>query len=71
GSLMASINEVSHCYERATTSCWNYNLFTMIHARSKRVCEEIVMDISKKIKIKDYKILYTTKEFKKMPMRYW
>ncbi|MDO8886469.1 AsnC family transcriptional regulator [Candidatus Oleimmundimicrobium sp.] len=71
GRIMASFKEVSHCYERPTYPKWPYNLFTMIHGRSRRECEDAAKEISKATGIDDYELLYSTKEFKKVSMKYF
>lgn len=71
GNYMASLWEVSHCYERKICDNWEYNLFTMIHGKDKEQCENVIEDISDKIYIKDYKVLYSTREFKKSSMKYF
>lgn len=71
GNYMASLSEVSHCYERKTCYNWQYNLFTMIHGKDNEACENVVKCIYNKIGIKNYKILYSTQEFKKSSMKYF
>lgn len=63
--------EVSHCYQRPTYPNWPYNLFIMVHGRTKESCEEIVKEMSKAIKINEYNILYSTSELKKCSMKYF
>ena len=70
GNLMASFPEVSHCYERIRAGDWNYNLYSMIHGRTRRGCLEVVRGISKKIGCKDYRILFSFCEYKKSAARY-
>jgi DNA-binding Lrp family transcriptional regulator len=65
GYLMANVKEVSHCYQRRPQGDWKYNLFSMIHGKSKKECKDIVTRISEKIGIKDVVILFTRKEYKK------
>ncbi len=71
GRVMSSFPQVSHCYERPSFPVWHYNIYTMLHARSRKECREIAQEISKKTGIEDYKLLYSTKEFKKTSMRYF
>jgi len=71
GNLTASFPEVSHCYERKKTRDWNYNLYSMIHSRSRKGCLDVVRDISKKIECKDYKVLFSSREYKKSAGRYF
>lgn len=57
--------QVSHCYLRATYSSWPYNLYTMVHAGSKKEIFRIIQKIASEIKVKEYKALFTLKEYKK------
>ncbi len=71
GYKIASYRAVSHCYKRTTNEKWKYNLFAMVHAQSKEEIEELVEEISKETGIKEYKILYSTREFKKRRINYF
>lgn len=71
GEYMASIPEVSHCYERTSYSFWDYNLYTMIHEKDIEKCNKIIQHISSTTGIVDYKILYSTRELKKTSMKYF
>lgn len=71
GKIMASFKEVSHCYERPSFEGWPYNLFTMIHGRTKQDCYETAEKISEATGVKDYKLLFSSKEFKKESMVYF
>lgn len=71
GEVMASFPEVSHCYERPSYSDWPYNLFTMIHGQSREECEAVAKRISEKTGIKEYRMLYSSREFKKSSMVYF
>jgi len=70
GQELASLREVSHCYERQTNSFWQYNLFAMIHGHSREFCQAIADDVSRKLELKDYVLLFSTREFKKARNRY-
>jgi DNA-binding Lrp family transcriptional regulator len=65
GRIMASFSEVSHCYEREKSDYWNFNIFTMVHARSFEDCKGIVQSISEKTGITTYKMFLSKREFKK------
>ncbi|MBI5179214.1 MAG: Lrp/AsnC family transcriptional regulator [Nitrospinae bacterium] len=71
GEEMAAFHEVSHCYERPSYEDWPYNLFTMIHGESQRECEEVARRISEKTGLKEYTMLYSSREFKKSSMKYF
>ena len=70
GSAMACYKAVSHCYERKRNRSWNYNLYSMIHGKTKKECLDVVKDISKKTGISDYKVLFSSKEYKKTGVKY-
>lgn len=69
GEIFASFEEVTHCYERTTAPEWPYNLYTMIHSRSKEECIEIANELSSISGINDFKILFSEKEYKKTSAR--
>ena len=71
GKIMSSFPQVSHCYERPTTPEWKYNFYTMIHGKNLQECSEIAKDISSKCGISEYKLLLSTREFKKSSMKYF
>lgn len=72
GRFASSSSAVSHCYERPTyPPHWLYNLFTMIHARNRQECEEVAGDIAERTGIRDYLLLYSTKEYRKGRARYF
>ena len=72
GSLMAGFREVSHCYQRKTHgNKWKYNLFTMIHGKSRKECQVIAAKIAGNTGIDDYTLLISTKEFKKSSPVYY
>lgn len=66
GRIMASHENVSHCYERESYGFWDYNLYTMIHAKTKREFFRIVEDIARLTGIRDYKVFLSKREFKKV-----
>ncbi len=69
GAIMAGFPEVTHCYERPRFMDWKYNLYTMVHAYSREECEKIAKELSIATGIKDYRILFSEKEFKKTGVR--
>lgn len=71
GRIMASFKEVTHCYERPSFEGWPYNLFTMIHGRTKEECLEVARRISEATGIKEYRLLFSYREFKKESMAYF
>ncbi len=71
GEKFASFKEVSHCYERPKFNGWNYNLYTMVHGKTKEEVKKIAQKLSEISGVKDYKILFSIKEFKKSSMKYF
>ncbi len=71
GKKVAEFSAVSHCYLRPVYPNWPYPLFSMIHGKSKEEVEEVVESIKKEIEPKDYKYLYSTREFKKQRIKYF
>jgi DNA-binding Lrp family transcriptional regulator len=69
GAIFAASEEVSHCYERATTEDWPYNLYTVVHSRSKEECLRIASDLSRDSGINDYHVLFSEREYKKTSAR--
>jgi siroheme decarboxylase len=71
GLKIASFPQVSHCYRRPVYPDWEFNLFSMIHARTIEAAEKIAKEISTVIGMEDYKILFSSREFKKERVRYF
>jgi DNA-binding Lrp family transcriptional regulator len=71
GLKIASFPQVSHCYRRPVYPDWEFNLFSMIHARTIEAAEKIAKEISSVIEINNYKILFSSREFKKERVKYF
>jgi DNA-binding Lrp family transcriptional regulator len=71
GEKMAAYRAVTHCYRRPSYPDWPYNIFTMIHARSREECSAVVDAIAQETGISDHGILYSTKEYKKVRVQYF
>ena len=66
GSCLAKFSEVTHCYERTTVAGkWEYNLYTVMHARERGAVEQLVKDLSEATAVNDYLILYSMRDLKK------
>lgn len=71
GRIMAFFSEVSHCYQREKRPGWDYNLYSMVHGRTKNECFVVVKKISDRIGLKvDRRILFSSKEYKKTGVKY-
>jgi siroheme decarboxylase len=71
GPQMAGFSAVSHCYRRPTYDDWPYSVFTMVHGRSARECEQTIEAIRADTGIDDYALLWSVTEYKKVRVRYF
>ncbi len=71
GRTIAGYSAVSHCYLRPRAPEWSYNLFAMVHAKSREECDAIIEEIAAETGLKDYDRLYSTREFKKQRIVYF
>ncbi len=71
GYKLASFPQVSHCYRRPVYPDWPFNLFSMIHARTIEAAKKIAIELSNFVGINDYKILFSSREFKKERVKYF
>ncbi len=71
GYKLASYKAVSHCYKRTTGRNWEYSIFAMVHAKTKDEIEKFTKKISEETGVKEYKTLYSTREFKKKRIKYF
>ena len=72
GELIAGYAAVSHCYQRPSyPPHWPYNLFSMVHGKTMEECEEVLADISRRTGITEYARLYSTREYKKVRVKYF
>jgi DNA-binding Lrp family transcriptional regulator len=68
GPLLASYPGVTHCYERTCVpGKWEYSLYTVHHGYTRGEVLDEVKEISEKTGIRDYVVLFSTKEFKRVP----
>lgn len=66
--ILASFDDVSHCYLREKALGWPYSLYTMVHAPNRRKCTALVKKMSRLSGLSDFKILFTVRELKKSRM---
>ncbi len=71
GRIMGSFKGVSHCYLRPTYPDWPYSIFTMVHGQDAAGCQAVIDAVAEATGIADYALLYSTKEFKKVRLRYF
>ena len=71
GSKLGAFPQVSHCYQRPVYQDWPYNVFSMIHCKSQGDAENMAKEIQKQIGVDDYRILFSSREFKKTRVEYF
>jgi len=71
GSQLGAFPQVSHCYERPTYPDWPYNVFSMIHCKTHDEANEMAKTIQDQIHVDDYRILFSSREFKKTRVEYF
>ena len=66
-SIIKNEKRVTHAYLRRTyPGKWEYNFYTMIHAKSEEELSNVIKTMEERVKCKDYIVLNTVKEFKKI-----
>ncbi|MCA9811887.1 MAG: Lrp/AsnC family transcriptional regulator [Nitrosarchaeum sp.] len=71
GEKLGSFPQVSHCYERPTYPDWPYNVFSMIHCKTHAEANEMAKVIQDQIHVEEYRILFSSREFKKTRVEYF
>ena len=71
GANAASFSAVSHCYLRPKYANWPYNLFTMVHGKTKEETNGIIAEMAAEIPSKTHMPLYSSREFKKVRIEYF
>jgi DNA-binding Lrp family transcriptional regulator len=69
GMMMAENPRVTHCYHRDPVKNWPYNLYTMIHGKTEEDCGRIAERLSRETGIRDYRLLFSSREFKKESLK--
>jgi hypothetical protein len=71
GEIMASYDNISHCYERCRDKDFDYNVYTMIHGTSETELTKTIIDLEKRVRPNKYKLLRSVKELKKTGMQFF
>ena len=71
GAQLGAFPQVSHCYQRPVYPDWPYNVFSMVHCKSNEDAQNIAREIQDQIDVHDYKILFSSREFKKTRVEYF
>lgn len=70
-TIVSARDEITHCYKRRSCPDWPYNLYTMVHGKSREECLRVVEQISQATGISQYELLFSEGELKKTSMRYF
>ncbi len=71
GEKLGAFPQISHCYQRPVYPDWPYSVFSMVHCKSIADAEEMAKQIQKQVEVNDYKILFSSREFKKTRVEYF
>jgi DNA-binding Lrp family transcriptional regulator len=71
GFKIAAFPQVTHCYQRPTYDDWPYRVFSMVHARTEEQVREVIENIAEETGLREYDILFSTKEYKKTRVPYF
>jgi hypothetical protein len=65
GLYFSSFREITHCYERSSVpERWDYNMYTVMHAQSRPMVEQMIKLLAETVGIQDYVILYSKRDLK-------
>jgi DNA-binding Lrp family transcriptional regulator len=68
GKLLSVFPAVTHCYERRPVpGRWEYTHYTVHHGYSRDQVLDEVKAVAEKIGRKDYAVMFSTREFKRVP----
>lgn len=71
GKRCAAFDEVSHCYHRPAYDDLPYNLYTMVHGKTREDALAVLDRIQKVTGIEKRSALWSTREFKKVRVQYF
>lgn len=71
GAKLGAFPQISHCYQRPVYQDWPYNVFSMIHCKSIDEAGDMAKEIQKQIDVDEYRILFSSREFKKTRVEYF
>lgn len=71
GEKLGAFPQVSHCYQRPTYDDWPYNVFSMIHSRTREDADSVIKQIQSQIGVDEYRVLFSLREFKKTRVEYF
>ena len=71
-TIAARHSRISHVYYRPSAAPdWPYELYTMVHGRSEQECLDVAQELIATTPLREYAILKSLKELKKISMTYF
>jgi DNA-binding Lrp family transcriptional regulator len=68
GDRLAAVSTVTHCYERSPVpGRWEYTHYTVHHGTSRDEVLGQIREVAEKTGCPDYIVLFSTREFKRVP----
>ncbi len=72
GRKAAENSNVSHCYYRPSSAAdWPYELYTMVHGRSSEEVDQVIAGLKQALGLREYCVLASKREFKKISPTYF
>lgn len=72
GAAAARHPNISHCYYRPSSAPdWPYELYTMVHGRSREECRQVIADVRAQTALDECAVLESLQELKKISMTYF
>lgn len=71
GYIMMQHPAITHCYARQSQAKWPYNFYTMLHSHTREECRQMAKELATAANLTDYKMLFSTREYKKTSMKYF
>ncbi len=68
---LVGCDDISHCYHRPAIEGFDYNLYAMVHGKSVAEVRSLVGELAEQISPLAHDVLFSTREFKKVSMRYF
>jgi DNA-binding Lrp family transcriptional regulator len=62
---------VTHCYQREMSAAWPYNLYAVVHGKTRADCQKVADEISREIRTPQHKLLFSVRELKKSSPAYF
>ncbi|MDP8260398.1 MAG: hypothetical protein P9L96_05310 [Candidatus Gygaella obscura] len=66
---LKDVKNVTHCVVRKAQQDFDFNLFTMVHAKSKKELENTITMLKNIFRAESYEVMVTLKELIKRPFR--